>query len=102
MAGGNSDPDASDGIPSEARSGVRGEIQTFLTTRRARISPEQAGLPAYGGERRRVAGLRRDEVALLAGTWASVGLLPDCVVDARHVAKRVDPIAAEWLREQLT
>ena len=67
MAGGSSDRDTSDGIPSEARSGVRGEIQTFLTTRRARISPEQAGLPAYGGERRRVSGLRRDEVALLAG-----------------------------------
>jgi Helix-turn-helix domain len=67
MAGGNTDPDTSGGIPSDARSGVRGEIQTFLTTRRARISPEQAGLPAYGGERRRVSGLRRDEVALLAG-----------------------------------
>jgi Helix-turn-helix domain len=67
MTGGNTDPGTSDGIPSEARSGVRGEIQTFLTTRRARISPEQAGLPAYGGERRRVSGLRRDEVALLAG-----------------------------------
>jgi transcriptional regulator with XRE-family HTH domain len=67
MTGGNTDPDTSDGIPSEARSGVRGEIQTFLTTRRARISPEQACLPAYGGERRRVSGLRRDEVALLAG-----------------------------------
>jgi hypothetical protein len=67
MAGGSSDPDTSDGIPSAARSGVRGEIQTFLTTRRARISPEQASLPAYGGERRRVLGLRRDEVALLAG-----------------------------------
>jgi transcriptional regulator with XRE-family HTH domain len=49
------------------RSSVREEIQTFLATRRARISPEQAGLPAYGGERRRVSGLRRDEVALLAG-----------------------------------
>ena len=67
MAGGNSSPDTSDGIPNEARSSVRGEIQTFLTTRRARISPEQAGLPTYGAERRRVPGLRRDEVALLAG-----------------------------------
>jgi transcriptional regulator with XRE-family HTH domain len=45
---------------------VRGEIREFLTTRRAKISPEQAGLPRYRG-RRRVAGLRRDEVALLAG-----------------------------------
>ncbi|HEX3196137.1 MAG TPA: helix-turn-helix transcriptional regulator [Propionibacteriaceae bacterium] len=67
MTGGNTNPDTSDGVPSEVRSGVRREIQTFLTTRRARISPEQAGLPAYGGERRRVSGLRRDEVALLAG-----------------------------------
>jgi transcriptional regulator with XRE-family HTH domain len=39
---------------------------TSLTSRRARITPEQAGLPAYGGGRR-VAGLRREEVALLAG-----------------------------------
>src|SRR5215207_9620139 len=67
MAGGNNYPDTSDGIPNEARSSVRGEIQTFLTTRRARINPEQAGLPTYGAKRRRVSGLRRDEVALLAG-----------------------------------
>jgi transcriptional regulator with XRE-family HTH domain len=45
---------------------VRGEIRQFLTTRRARITPEQAGLPHYGG-RRRVPGLRREEAALLAG-----------------------------------
>ena len=45
---------------------IRGEVREFLTTRRAKITPEQAGLPSYGG-RRRVAGLRRDEVALLAG-----------------------------------
>jgi transcriptional regulator with XRE-family HTH domain len=42
------------------------EIRDFLTSRRARITPEQAGLPAYGGNRR-VTGLRREEVALLAG-----------------------------------
>ena len=42
------------------------EIRDFLTSRRARITPEQAGLPAYGTHRR-VAGLRREEVALLAG-----------------------------------
>jgi transcriptional regulator with XRE-family HTH domain len=62
-ADGSDDLDARDGILSEARGGVRAEIQTFLTTRRARISPEQAGLR----ERRRVSGLRCDEVALLAG-----------------------------------
>ena len=44
----------------------RDEIRDFLTTRRARITPQQAGLPAYGGNRR-VAGLRREEVAMLAG-----------------------------------
>lgn len=42
------------------------EVGDFLSTRRARITPEQAGLPVYGGKRR-VAGLRREEVALLAG-----------------------------------
>jgi transcriptional regulator with XRE-family HTH domain len=44
----------------------RDEIRQFLTSRRARITPAQAGLPAYGANRR-VAGLRREEVALLAG-----------------------------------
>lgn len=44
----------------------RAEIRDFLTTRRAKITPERAGLPSYGGHRR-VAGLRREEVALLAG-----------------------------------
>jgi hypothetical protein len=41
------------------------DIRQFLTTRRARISPDQVGLPTFG--RRRVAGLRREEVATLAG-----------------------------------
>ena len=44
----------------------RSEVREFLSSRRARITPEQAGLPAYGGNRR-VKGLRREEVALLAG-----------------------------------
>src|SRR3954469_2598372 len=42
------------------------ELSEFLTSRRARITPEQAGLPAYG-TRRRVTGLRREEAAMLAG-----------------------------------
>jgi transcriptional regulator with XRE-family HTH domain len=42
------------------------EIREFLMTRRARLTPEQAGLPDFGG-RRRVDGLRREEVALMAG-----------------------------------
>ena len=45
---------------------LRREVREFLSSRRARLSPEQAGLPAYGGNRR-VKGLRREEVALLAG-----------------------------------
>jgi transcriptional regulator with XRE-family HTH domain len=44
----------------------RTEIREFLATRRARITPEQAGL-LPGGGRRRVPGLRREEVAVLAG-----------------------------------
>src|SRR5438270_10837510 len=42
------------------------EIREFLITRRARITPDQAGLRAVGS-RRRVTGLRREEVAMLAG-----------------------------------
>lgn len=39
-------------------------MREFLTTRRAKVTPEQAGIIA--GPRRRVPGLRREEVALLA------------------------------------
>jgi transcriptional regulator with XRE-family HTH domain len=59
MAGGNEQRDP--------RGDSREEIREFLSTRRARLSPEQAGLPVYAGDRRRVSGLRREEVALLAG-----------------------------------
>ncbi len=44
----------------------RSEIKEFLASRRAQVTPERAGLPTYGGHRR-VKGLRREEVALLAG-----------------------------------
>jgi transcriptional regulator with XRE-family HTH domain len=44
----------------------RKDIQEFLKSRRARLTPEQAGLASFG-ERRRVTGLRREEVAMLAG-----------------------------------
>ena len=43
-----------------------GDIREFLTSRRARITPDEAGLPAFGTNRR-VKGLRREEVAMLAG-----------------------------------
>ena len=45
------------------------EIKAFLSDRRASITPEQAGLPNFGMHRR-VKGLRREEVALLAGVSA--------------------------------
>ena len=45
---------------------VESEIREFLTSRRASVTPEGAGLPKYGRQRR-VAGLRREEVSLLAG-----------------------------------
>src|SRR5215470_4217769 len=53
------------------------ELAEFLRSRRARLSPEQVGLPR--GTRRRTPGLRRGEVALLAGvspewyTWLEQG-----------------------------
>lgn len=42
------------------------DVREFLMSRRSRITPAQAGLPAYGGTRR-VAGLKREEVAMLTG-----------------------------------
>src|SRR5260370_38491423 len=48
----------------------RKELAHFLRTRRERISPEAVGLP--GGSRRRTPGLRREELAVVAGigvTW---------------------------------
>jgi transcriptional regulator with XRE-family HTH domain len=44
----------------------RTEVREFLSTRRAKITPDRAGVPLYG-QRRRVPGLRREEVAQLAG-----------------------------------
>jgi transcriptional regulator with XRE-family HTH domain len=43
------------------------EIQEFVTSRRGRITPEQAGVRTFGSGPRRVPGLRREEVASLAG-----------------------------------
>ena len=63
--------------PAAARSGhtgrrdriVDGELGAFLRSRRARLTPEAAGLPSYGA--RRVPGLRREELAQLAGVSAT-------------------------------
>ncbi|HEY8986593.1 MAG TPA: helix-turn-helix transcriptional regulator [Streptomyces sp.] len=53
--------------PKERR---RSELREFLMSRRARVTPAQAGLPD-GGARRRTPGLRREEVAVLAGVGVS-------------------------------
>ncbi len=45
---------------------TKDEVRQFLMSRRANVTPEQAGVPDFGGERR-VPGLRREEVAMLAG-----------------------------------
>ena len=44
----------------------KNDIREFLSSRRARITPQQAGLPVFG-DTRRVPGLRREEAAMLAG-----------------------------------
>ncbi|GAB3446476.1 helix-turn-helix transcriptional regulator [Streptomonospora sediminis] len=54
-------PEGRAGDPTDNRSDIRG----FLASRRARLAPERVGLPT--GRRRRVPGLRREEVAALAG-----------------------------------
>ncbi len=46
---------------------TKDDIREFLTSRRAKITPEEANLPTYSLSKRRVKGLRREEVALLAG-----------------------------------
>src|SRR5258708_17466867 len=48
---------------------IPAELGEFLRTRRGRLRPEDVGLVSYGG-RRRVAGLRREELAQLAGVSA--------------------------------
>jgi transcriptional regulator with XRE-family HTH domain len=76
----------------------RDEFRQFLTSRRARVTPEQAGLPAYGGNRR-VAGLRREEVALVAGVSVdyytrlergNLGGVSEAVLDALARALQLD------------
>jgi len=75
----------------------RAEIRDFLKSRRDRVTPEQAGLPVYGS--RRVAGLRRGEVAQLAGVSVeyytrlergNLGGVSDGVLDALAQALRLD------------
>jgi transcriptional regulator with XRE-family HTH domain len=76
----------------------RDELASFLRSRRERISPEQVGLPTGG--RRRTPGLRREEVAQLAGvgvtwyTWLEQGRdirASEQVLDAIAATLRLDP-----------
>jgi transcriptional regulator with XRE-family HTH domain len=76
---------------------ARSEINEFLTSRRARITPDQAGLVSYGS--RRVPGLRREEVAVLAGVSVpyytrlergEMAGVSDSVLDALVRALRLD------------
>lgn len=75
----------------------RAEVRDFLKSRRDKIGPEQAGLPVYGS--RRVVGLRRSEVAQLAGVSVeyytrlergSLGGVSDGVLDALARALQLD------------
>lgn len=84
---------------------LRTEIREFLRSRRARIAPEMTGLPAYGG-RRRVKGLRREEVALLAGVSVeyyvriergSLAGTSDGVLDALATALQLDEAERDHL-----
>lgn len=77
--------------------GNRDQIRDFLVSRRARISPAQAGLPT--GARRRVVGLRREEVAVIAGVsteWYTrlekghIAGVSEAVLDAVARALRLD------------
>lgn len=81
--------------PAERR---RVELGSFLRARRARLTPEEFGMPS--GTRRRTPGLRREEVALLAGvgvswyTWLEQGREINAstqVLDAVARTLRLDP-----------
>ena len=76
---------------------LKAEIRDFLTSRRGRITPEEAGLKVFGP--RRVPGLRREEVATLAGLSVdyynrmergNLGGASDSVLDALAEALRLD------------
>ncbi|MEU2423851.1 helix-turn-helix transcriptional regulator [Streptomyces sp. NPDC007851] len=82
-----------------------GDLGDFLRSRRARIRPEEVGLPSYG--RRRVPGLRREEVAQLAGVSVDYyirleqgrGLrASDAVLDAIARVLRLDETEHAYLR----
>lgn len=84
---------------------MTGDIGDFLRSRRARIQPEETGLPSHG--RRRVPGLRREEVALLAGVSVDYYIrleqgrgpsVSDAVLDAIARVLRLNPTEHSHLR----
>jgi transcriptional regulator with XRE-family HTH domain len=83
------------------------QLGEFLQTRRSQLRPEDVGLPTYG-DRRRVSGLRREELALLAGVSASYysrleqGQSSNAsaeVLDAIGSALRLDEAERRYLHE---
>ncbi|MFD0690911.1 helix-turn-helix transcriptional regulator [Actinomadura fibrosa] len=83
----------------------RAELGEFLRSRRARLNPKELGLPDYGG-RRRVPGLRREELAQLAGVSVDhyVRLeqgrtlhFSEAVLDAVARALRLDEVERQHL-----
>jgi transcriptional regulator with XRE-family HTH domain len=66
VGGTDRDPLVAGARPSLVPVDTRKDLREFLISRRAKVTPQQAGLPTYGGHRR-VPGLRREEVSLLAG-----------------------------------
>lgn len=84
----------------------RDDLGEFLRSRRARLRPEDVGLTAYGA-RRRVPGLRREELAHLAGVSSAYytrleqgqsGNASDAVLDALARVLRLNPDEHEHLR----
>jgi transcriptional regulator with XRE-family HTH domain len=82
------------------------ELRDFLVSRRARVTPEAAGIEPFAGKRR-VPGLRREEVAFLAGVSIDyytrfergrVQGVSDDVLDAIARALRLDDVEQEHLR----
>ncbi|WP_300681395.1 helix-turn-helix transcriptional regulator [Nocardioides sp.] len=84
---------------------IKDDVREFLTTRRAKVTPSDAGLPTFGSTRR-VPGLRREEVALLAGVSADYYIrlergnlagVSEQVLDALARALRLDEAEREHL-----
>ena len=92
-------------IPTLDGVSTRDDLRDFLVTRRARLTPEQAGLQVFGGQRR-VSGLRREEVAALAGISieyytrlerGSIGEVSDSVLDGVVHALQLDEAERDHL-----